>query len=321
MFRPAFRVVPSALAVLTLATVATAQVTYQPVPQPVPQPAPQPVYQPAYGQPTYGQPTYGQPTYQPAYQPPVYAQPPYTAAIQLAPQQLDSLLGRIALYPDPLLAQVMIASTTAPQVSDAARWSAVYPTATEDQIAAQPWSQAVKTLIHYPQALQMMAADPAWTAQLGTAYQQQPIDVMNSVQRLRVAAQSAGTLYTTPQQTVLVSGNVIQIVPAEPTVIYVPTYDPAVVFVPRPIHAPPPRDVIHFSLGVHTSRGFDFDLNWGDHAIRPITTPPSYRPGPPSWGRPAMPSPRDHRFDDDHRDRNRHDDHRDDDHHDDRDHH
>jgi hypothetical protein len=220
--------------------------------------------------------------------------------VLLNSQQLDNLAARIALYPDALLAQVVMASTTPLEVADASRWALVYPNASDDVLAQQPWSPAVKTLVRYLQALELLAGDLAWTQQLGGAYQQQPVELMASVQRLRAAAQVAGTLYSTPQQQVISAGPVIQIVPAQPEVVYVPTYDPVVVYQPRPVFAaPPPRDSVRFSIGIRSGRGFDFDLDWTQRDIRPRTyvpapprpyiPPPSFRPGPPSWGRPGVP--------------------------------
>jgi len=143
--------------------------------------------------------------------------------------ELDELLAPIALYPDPLLAQVVPAATFVDQLEDAQR---VLGGSTDDNtIGNQNWDVSVKSVAHYPQILQMMVEKRDWTTALGQAYVNQSTDVGKSIQRLRAQARAAGNLVTTPQQQVIVSGQVIKIVPAQPQVIYVPEYNPEVVYV------------------------------------------------------------------------------------------
>src|SRR5947207_9207453 len=143
--------------------------------------------------------------------------------------ELDELLAPIALYPDPLLSQVVPASTFVDQLENAQQ---VLGGSTDDnQIGTQNWDVSVKSVAHYPQVLQMMVEKRDWTTALGQAYVNQSTDVGKSIQRLRAQARAAGNLVTTPQQQVIVSGQVIKIVPAQPQVIHVPQYNPEVVYV------------------------------------------------------------------------------------------
>ena len=144
-------------------------------------------------------------------------------------EELDELLAPIALYPDPLLAQVVPASTFIDQLEEAQR---TLGGSTDDiQIGNQNWDVSVKSVAHYPQILDRMVEQRDWTTALGQAYVNQSTDVAKSIQRLRAQARSAGNLVTTSQQEVIVDGQVIKIVPAQPQVIYVPQYNPQVVYV------------------------------------------------------------------------------------------
>jgi hypothetical protein len=144
-------------------------------------------------------------------------------------EELDELLAPVALYPDPLLAQVLPAATFVDQLDEASR---VLGGRSDDQmIADRDWDISVKSVAHYPQVLQRMVQKRDWTTALGQAYVDQSTDVLKSVQRLRAEARAAGSLVTTPQQTVVVEGQVIKVVPAQPQVIYVPQYNPEVVYV------------------------------------------------------------------------------------------
>jgi hypothetical protein len=171
-------------------------------------------------------------------------------APKLTSQQLDSLTAPVALYPDALLAQVLMASTYPQDVQAAAQWSKANPGIKGDDavkaVQSEPWDPSVQSLVAFPQALATMASKPDWMTQLGNAFIAQPSDVMDSVQRLRRAAQSAGNLKTTEQQKVVVqqapstSTTVIQIEPANPQVVYVPQYNPTVVYGTWPYPAYPP---------------------------------------------------------------------------------
>ena len=143
--------------------------------------------------------------------------------------ELDELLAPIALYPDPLLAQVIPASTFVDQLDEASR--VLGGRSDDNLIASQNWDVSVKSVAHYPQVLQMMVQKIDWTTAVGQAYVNQSTDVAKSIQRLRAEAKAAGSLVTTQQQQIIVEGQVIKIVPAQPQVIYVPQYNPQVVYV------------------------------------------------------------------------------------------
>ena len=166
-------------------------------------------------------------------------------------EQLDALTAPIALYPDTLLAQVMIASTYPAEVAQAAQWaqqnSTLQGTALDNALQQQPWDPSVKALVQTPSVLQQMNSKLDWTQQLGDAVLAQQGDVMDSVQRLRQRAQGAGNLMTTPQQTVVtqpatVPGGqqTIVIEQADPQVLYVPAYEPQVVYGGWPYPSYPP---------------------------------------------------------------------------------
>lgn len=145
--------------------------------------------------------------------------------------QLDNLVGPIALYPDALLAQVLVAATFPDQVEDAARWVRENGTAGIDD---QAWDVSVKSVAHYPSALNTMADKNDWTATLGRAYASQSSDVMAAVQRMRSMADGQGNLVSNQQQQVVRDNDSYVIVPAQPRVIYVPVYDPVVIYT-RPV--------------------------------------------------------------------------------------
>jgi hypothetical protein len=175
----------------------------------------------------------------------------------LSPDQLDNLLAPIALYPDPLLAQVLVAATFPDQIDEADRF--VRFDSDPDDLDQQPWDVSVKAVAHYPEVLAMMADDLDWTTTLGQAYVYQSTDVMSSVQRLRAQAQQAGNLVPTPEMQVVVSGGYIQLWPAQPQYIFVPRYDPAVVFFVRA----PLFFGVRFGIGAWLNCAFD----WHEHRV------------------------------------------------------
>ena len=164
--------------------------------------------------------------------PPYGPPPPY-----FSPGQLDSLVSRIALYPDSLLSQVMAAATYADAIPDAARWADQHHYLTGDSLAAAiqadrlPWDPSVQALLPFPAVLDMMASDINWTRQLGDAFLANSGAVMDAVQRERHRAYDYGYLRTNPQ-IVVTPGPYIVIAPVNPAFIYVPVYDPLVVYAP-----------------------------------------------------------------------------------------
>lgn len=174
-----------------------------------------------------------------------------------SPDQLDNLLAPIALYPDPLLAQVLVAATFPDQVDQAARF--VRGDANADDVDGQPWDVSVKAVAHYPEVLEMMADKLDWTTALGQAYVNQSTDVMTSVQRLRAQARATGSLFTTPEMQVVDSDGEIELWPAQPQYLFVPVYDPAVVFFSRaPLFFP-----ARFLIGAW----LNYDCDWRGHRV------------------------------------------------------
>ncbi|MGE0418999.1 MAG: DUF3300 domain-containing protein [Acetobacteraceae bacterium] len=171
---------------------------------------------------------------------------PANAVTAFNTEQLDAMLAPIALYPDQLLAQVLMASTYPFQVVEAARWldQGNNKSLTGDALAKalQPmtWDPSVKSLVPFPQVLLTMNSKLDWMQQLGYAVANQQADVMDSVQRLRRQAQAAGSLKTTEQQKVITTQQTIVIEPANPQVVYVPTYNPTVVYGTWPYVSTPP---------------------------------------------------------------------------------
>ncbi|MFJ4064593.1 DUF3300 domain-containing protein [Pseudomonas sp. NPDC089996] len=181
-------------------------------------------------------------------------------------EQLDQMLAPVALYPDPLLAQVLMASTYPGEVTEAVAWSKANPKAKGDdavkQVANQTWDPSVQALVAFPQVLVMLGQDPAWVQRLGDAFLAQSDDVMASVQRLRRQAQAAGNLQSNQYQNVTVqaapaaapassggdqgapassaSTSTIIIQPADPQVVYVPTYNPTTTYGTWAYPASPP---------------------------------------------------------------------------------
>ncbi len=158
--------------------------------------------------------------------------PPAQAAAPLTPAQLDQLTAPIALYPDDLLGQILIAATYPLEIVQADRWVKDPANAAlkGDQLTAAlvplPWDPSVKSLAAFPQVLKMMDGNLTWTEQLGDAFLAAQPAVMDSVQRLRQQAEAAGKLQSTPQMAVSTVGGACVIAPPDPTSVYVPVYNP-----------------------------------------------------------------------------------------------
>ena len=177
------------------------------------------------------------------------AAPPAADQSQLlSPQQLEALVSPIALYPDPLLSEIFMASTYPLEVVEAERWAKANKNLSGDALKAavdkQGWDDSVKSLVGTPSVLDMMSQQLNWTQQLGDAVLAQQADVMAAVQRLRAKAQANNKLQSTPQQTVDTQQqdgqSVIVIQPTQPNTIYVPYYDPSVVYGGWPYPSYPP---------------------------------------------------------------------------------
>src|SRR5438094_3845439 len=164
-------------------------------------------------------------------------------APKIPSDQLDSLVAPIALYPYPLLAQTLAASTYPLEIIQLQQWldrnKNLKDKALADAVAKQPWDPSVQALAATPDVVQRMAGNIQWTDDLGNAFLARQSDVMDAVQRMRGKAESKGTLKTSAQQKVetkTVEGGkqVIVVEPAQPDVVYVPSYDPEVVYGPPP---------------------------------------------------------------------------------------
>ena len=187
--------------------------------------------------------------------------PPMPAYQPLSGDQLDHLLGPIALYPDPLIAQLLVASTLPTQIVLADRY--VSGGGDPNQIDQQPWDASVQALARYPNVLKWMDDNLNWTTELGQTFINQQQDVMNSIQRLRQSAYNLGNLQSTPQQQVINDNGYIEIIPAEPQVIYVPVYQPDQVYFQTAYSSP----FITFGIGFAIGSWLDCDFDWGNHNI------------------------------------------------------
>ena len=149
-------------------------------------------------------------------------------------EELDQILAPIALYPDSLLAQILMASTYPIEVVQADRWVKANrnlpPDALNDVLDRQSWDPSVKALVPFPNILSMMSERIDWTQSVGDAFLAQEADVMDSVQRLRARAYAAGNLHSNQQLAVSQQGSIIVIEPANPQVVYVPVYNPVVIY-------------------------------------------------------------------------------------------
>jgi len=206
-------------------------------------------------------------------------------AVKIPADQLDSLVAPIALYPDPMLAQVLAASTYPLEIIQLQQWLAknkdVKDKALADAVAKQPWDPSVQALAGLPDVVKRLADDIQWTTELGNAFLAQQNDVMEAVQRMREKAKEKGNLKSNEQQKVetkvVESKQVIVIEQANPEVVYVPSYNPTVVYGAPvypypPVYYPPPGYyaagmAISFGVGVAMgamwSGGWGYNCGWG----------------------------------------------------------
>ena len=207
-------------------------------------------------------------------------------------EELEKLLAPIALYPDPLLAQLLPASAYPVQIVQLQRWldknRALVAKNDYSGIDNQDWDPAVKALARFPELIKKMNAELDWTTDLGDAEVNQPQDVAEVIQALRAQAEAAGTLKTTDQQTVervealappaaapprgtpapQVEASYITIQPTDPSTVYVPTYDPVSVYQPYTGIAP----LLGFGAGIAVGALWNNNYwNWGTGAIYPPT--------------------------------------------------
>jgi hypothetical protein len=207
----------------------------------------------------------------------VMAQPDEAASQkQLSQEELAQLLAPIALYPDELVSQILMASTYPLEVVQADRWAKSHKQSAGDVLAKQleqePWDPSVKSMINFPTVLASMSDKLDVTTKIGDAFLAQEGDVMSTIQLLRKRAYEAGNLKTTKEQKIVVEKEVIVIQPANPQVIYVPTYSPTVVYgvwaypayPPYYYYPPPPPSYPAYSFAVGVAVGVAWGYAWGN---------------------------------------------------------
>src|SRR6201981_3677030 len=204
---------------------------------------------------------------------------------RIPPEQLDSLVAPIALYPDPMLSQTLVASTYPLEIIQLQQWLAqnknLKEQALADAVKKQDWDPSIQAMAALPDVVKQMSENIKWTTDLGNAFLAQQSDVMDAVQRMRKKAKDAGNLNSTEQQKVetkvVESKQVVVIEQANPEVVYVPSYNPTVVYGPPaypypPIAYPPPGYyaagmAISFGIGIAMGAawggGWGYNSGWG----------------------------------------------------------
>jgi hypothetical protein len=196
----------------------------------------------------------------------------------LSADQLDALVAPIALYPDPLLAQCLAASTYPLDIVDAQQWLARNSNLKGDELADsvenQNWDPSVQALVQVPEALKRMSEDIKWTTELGDAFLAQQNEVMQAVQRLRAKARDAGKLESSEQMnvesTTSEGEDVVAIEPTDPEVVYVPAYSPSAIWGPMyypypPIYYPPYYGGAWLGFGLGIAIGIGISNGWACH--------------------------------------------------------
>ena len=241
-----------------------------------------------------------QPGAPPAAQPAVQAAPPAAPPSNVfSPEQLEQIVSPVALYPDSLLMQILMASTYPLEVVEADRWAKKNPNVKGDDIdkalTDKDWDPSVKSLTHFPTVLARMSDNLDWTKDMGDAFLGQQKDVLDAIQRMRRKAYEVGNLKSTPEQNVIVEPaapaagqtvvvqqappQVIKIEPAQPQVVYVPTYSSTVVYgAPPPtvyypaVYAYPPgyvatTSLLSFGMGMAVGAALWGGCNWNSHDV------------------------------------------------------
>ena len=203
--------------------------------------------------------------------------PPAQASEQLlSPEQLDTLVAPVALYPDALLSQVLVAATYPIEISEAGQWLQQNPNLQGPQLVdaarQQNWDASIQALVVFPDVINRLNADIRWTTDLGNAFLSQQADVMNAVQQMRAQAMAAGKLHSNEQETVTTEMQggqpAIEIQPANPEIVYVPYYNPEYIWGPPRYGYYPAWDYPGFGIGFGFGRGiyiggFFGGLGWG----------------------------------------------------------
>jgi len=205
--------------------------------------------------------------YPPQNAPPAGGQP----AAQISPQQLDDLVAPIALYPDPVVGQVLAASTYPMELAEAGQWLQDHrswkPSKLVKEAKKEPWDPSVQAMVAFPDVLARLTQNIAWTTQLGNAFLAQQANVMQAVQHMRAQAQAKGTLHSTPQETVTTQNqggqSEINIEPANPDEWYVPNYNPEYAWGPPAWGVYPALGYPGIGLGLGWYPGINLGLYFG----------------------------------------------------------
>src|SRR5688572_9467330 len=207
---------------------------------------------------------------------PASSQAPAQESVKIPADQLDSLVAPIALYPDPLLSQTLVASTYPLEIVQLQQWlernKGLKGKALEDAVQKQPWDPSIQAMAALPDLVKRLSDDIQWTTELGNAFLAQQSDVMNAVQRMRKKAESTGALESNEHQKVetetVNNENVIVIEQANPEVVYVPSYNPAAVYgvaaYPYPsIYYPPYTGGVVAASAISWGVGLAMGAAWG----------------------------------------------------------
>ena len=279
-----------ALAILMSVLLAAPLPVFAQTPAPVQTPVPAQVPNPVQGNAPAQAPAPAQAQVPNPVQGPVPVQAPAPAPAQAqstsnyTQSELDQMLAPVALYPDELLSQMLMASTYPLELVKAARWSRAHPGLKGDDAvraaASEDWDPSVKSLVAFPDLLARMNEKLDWTQQLGDAFLGQEAQVMQTVQQLRQRAEAAGGLRSDERQRVTDDGGNIEIAPANPQVVYVPYYDPAVVYggwwwpaYPPVAWAPWPGYAVGYpgfwwGVGIGVTAGFFYGgVSWSTHSV------------------------------------------------------
>lgn len=175
--------------------------------------------------------------------------------------ELSELLGPIALYPDALVALILPAATAPLDIVLCTRH--VTDNRPLVEVEQESWDPSVKALAHYPDTLRWLDENLEWTTQVGNAFIEQPVQVMQTIQELRATARALGNLVDTPEQRIVMDDSAIRIIPTQPDLIYVPRYDPLVVYIQRPTTSP----FLIFSTGYRVGSWLSYDWDWRQHRL------------------------------------------------------
>lgn len=201
---------------------------------------------------------------------------------RLTRDQIETLVGPIALYPDALVALILPASTRTADVVLAARF--LKQGGDPATLDAQPWEDSVRALARYPDVIRYLDENLAWTQRLGDCFLLQPVEVMDAIQAMRLRARQRGLLSDTDEQSVIVEGDEVRIVPTRETVIYVPRYDADYLYVSQYWPAGP---FLTFGVGYTIGSWLSYDCDWRYHRLRVVHRPPEWVHRPDWRSRPA----------------------------------